>query len=288
MPSRSVTLVILAFWLLMAGWLFHADLLPRWQADEPAPFTIPLMDEPRISLYWRNGRIPREVETLWNVFQNNRSREDLSPGEARTRIEFTEGDDALIFFGEFKAFHGHDRTYPVIKSVSYGRVNWDGELLGMAGQLEARLPPTNPDAQVVLNFEAPVTHGHLWPVWYLDSGERRDEPVPLSARGNILVLTQPMNRVIGLRAGQRWHLPQLNLLAFLTQPAGVPVCTVEAVVGEGELMWFSQKVPCFIIDYLGDEPTRARTWVRKRDGLVLQQEFTHGDRRFLIERQSQQ
>jgi hypothetical protein len=224
---------------------------------------------------------------LWAVHRNEKNRDGATAGQAMNRIEFTEGDDALAFYGWFKVFAPGDRTYPVIRTDSYCRVDWDGDLLGVVGQVEARRPWTNPDPEVVLNFEAPVERGILLPLWHLASGERRDGPVPLSARGGVLVLTQPTNRLVGLHVGQRWRLPQIDFLAFLRPTAGEPIRTVEAVVGEGVLERRLQgSVACFVIDYLGDDDTRARTWVRQSDGRVEQQEFTHGDTRYLIERES--
>jgi hypothetical protein len=288
MPSRFFILLIVGFWLVMAAWLFRRDVWPRLQSDEPTPYVITLVDEPRISLLRRRGR-NREVETRWALHLNEKNNVPGNSGSVVTQIEFAEGDDALAFSCEFRVM-AEDRKEPLIYTASACRVNWDGELLGVVGQLaERRWVPgagLKDELDVILNFVAPVERGYLMPLWYEGPEERAGEPAPLSPRGGVLVLVHPMNRLPGLHVGQRWRLPQIDLMACLG-PGGArdAIRLVEGVVGEDVLRWRSLgEVACFVIDYHGDEQTRARTWVRKSDGLVLQQEFTHGVTRYIIER----
>ena len=65
----------------------------------------------------------------------------------------------------------------------------------------------------------------------------------------------------------------------------VPMLEAEVIVDA--LPWHGQDAPvtCYRIDY--HEPGKkvtARTWVRRRDGLVLQQEAEHQGRRIILQR----
>jgi hypothetical protein len=315
MPPRHLSLILCLFWLAMAVWLCQRDLRPRLRADEPAPFVVTLVDEPRINLIPRVG-----VETHWALYRNSKEGKREADA-ARTRIDFTAGDDALEFHGEFKL--SEPAKNPLVRITSRCRVDWDGNLLGISALVETRELGPRGDMEDALVFAAPVERECLLPRWYLPSVARLGASVPLSLRGSMLVLTHPMNRLPGLRVGQRWHLPQIDLLPPLESavPAAeasfwgffaVPevmgpfldasllfgrtleftprtaIDTVEAHVGTDVLSWRSRgEVPCFVIDYHGDDRTRARTWVRQRDGLVLQQEFTHAGTRYVLERESE-
>ena len=45
MPSRPVTLTIIAFWLLTTAWFVAADIVPTRHTGDPPPYTIELADE---------------------------------------------------------------------------------------------------------------------------------------------------------------------------------------------------------------------------------------------------
>src|SRR5206468_2889997 len=71
MPSRRWVIVILLFWLVMVGWFLHHDILPGIYADEPAPFVVTLMDEPRVSLVRSRpmvqGQQRSPIEMTWTI-----------------------------------------------------------------------------------------------------------------------------------------------------------------------------------------------------------------------------
>jgi hypothetical protein len=81
-----------------------------------------------------------------------------------------------------------------------------------------------------------------------------------------------INKVNGLHAGQRWTVPLLNPVNF--QHLSVPF--LEAEVAAATLTWEGEEVPCYRIDYREpDQRPMARTWVRRRDGRVLEQDIEH-------------
>jgi hypothetical protein len=90
-----------------------------------------------------------------------------------------------------------------------------------------------------------------------------------------------LSRVPGLLAEQCWRLPLLD-----PGLAGMSLTELEARVRLELLDWENHPVPCYKIEYRtpGEQEVRASTWVRQRDGLVLQQDAGFGGREFEIVR----
>src|SRR5215213_6863957 len=77
MPPRWLCVLIVAAWLLLTGWLFYDELLPRLLPGQPPPVTIDLVEEAQV----------RRVATLWTVYQDDRK-----VCVVRTRIEHPRRD----------------------------------------------------------------------------------------------------------------------------------------------------------------------------------------------------
>jgi hypothetical protein len=118
-------------------------------------------------------------------------------------------------------------------------------------------------------------------------------PVPIAAGGTVLNTMQPVNRILGLYEGKTWRIPWIDpleavLASFpgLQQLSGPPrTHYLDAVVRADTLRWDNRDEDCWRIDYA--EPGRkdsARTWVRRRDGLVLQQEARHDHLEMVLRR----
>jgi hypothetical protein len=116
-------------------------------------------------------------------------------------------------------------------------------------------------------------------------------PVPVAAHGNVLNPLHPLNRLRGLRAGQHWVQPMVDPLllavsssvsSLLTPPA---VGQLDADVEPTVLRWNDVEVLCWRIDYRErTAKVAARTWVRREDGLVLQQEASHAGMELILQR----
>jgi hypothetical protein len=128
------------------------------------------------------------------------------------------------------------------------------------------------------------------------------KPVAVSRRGSVFNPRQPVNKLRGLRPGQRWRMPMVDPVTDTLRAAAsqavpgfkfpdLPVLQAEVLSTVQILPLLHQKsmkkdpapnprrsgVPCLVIQYTGDDIS-ARTWVRQSDGLVLRQEATqHGD-----------
>src|SRR5260370_24488375 len=115
----------------------------------------------------------------------------------------------------------------------------------------------------------------------------------VSHRGSVFNPFQPVNKLRGLRLGQRWRLPTVDPLFDIVNAAlskmvpgfelpGLPVLQAEGlptlqVLPPLELKPVEKElsppprrstVPCLVIQYTSDDIS-ARTWVRQSDGLVL-------------------
>lgn len=258
MPSRSVTLAIVLFWLGMSGWLFYREIWPRLQGSEPVPFRIDLEDEVGA----------RSI--FWEVWQNgNRI------GFARTEIR-RRPDRLYDFHSEFR-LHGlrilvlHVRwlqgTYTITAS---------GELRGLSFAVKV-----GGLVESEIKLEGPVEKGMFKPRLRLDRIEIKDnslvkiEPVRVSGQGSILNPMHPLNRISGLRQGQRWKVPYVQPLAVASAPLGgtTTIGQLDAEVTADKIQWHDEQVDCWRIDYAeSGKKVNARTWVRQADDVVLQQE----------------
>ncbi len=128
-----------------------------------------------------------------------------------------------------------------------------------------------------------VRKGQFLPNWQI-SGERRDpvfNPVPLSANGHVYVPFHPFNRLPGLRPGQRWSMPMLDLMAAMNMGQPREIRTVVAVVEETEpVAWHHRPQSVWLVTIRDGD----RVWVRKSDDLVLRQELHFSADSYVLER----
>jgi hypothetical protein len=272
-----VTLGIVTFWLATTGWLFQRDLWPRLRPGQPPPYTIDLVDE---------ARRAQAAPIRWTVF-----RDDQEFGYARTEVRFHEPDDTFELHCRFElkpAPRGGLLPVHIQTVQSQYRITREGQLRAVAVDAHALLAGVEVHGRV----QGEVREQHFLPSVRIESPpgnvlyDKELDPVPVSARGSVLNPLHPLNRVTGLRPGQRWRMPLIDPLAAAVRRPTTDVRFLDAEVlrGTEPLDWHGRAVPCLVIDYRGDD-TRARTWVRLLDGLVLQQEVTLQGERLLLQRE---
>jgi len=261
MPARWMTVTIIAFWLATTGWMVHHEVSLRYRSGEPPPFGIDLTDEvdaPTIS---------------WSVFEKG---ERVGSGNSKVRRR---GDRTFILYSDFRFEKEDFKVLSFRKVTSVTHVNAEGELLDMSAEVEVQNPF---DAEKVLKAKVTgtVENQYLSPQVEVESLK-----VPLNVKikvpGNVLNPMLLVNKYRGVRAGQHWQVPLLNPTSF--KKLSIP--SLDAEVSVAALDWHGQDVPCYRIDY--HEPGKkvtARTWVRQRDGLVLQQEAEHQGRELILQR----
>jgi hypothetical protein len=115
------------------------------------------------------------------------------------------------------------------------------------------------------------------PLLQLWRGPRKFSGGKVAVPVNVLNPMHLLSKLTGLREGQKWTIPLLDPLTSVFPDHGVAeIPLVEATVETDTLTWAGEDVSCFRIDYRPlDKGVTASTWVRRRDGLVLQQEARH-------------
>lgn len=261
MPPRLVTASILLFWLTMTGWLIHREVVPMMIADASPTYQIDLTDEIGSPLVG------------WTVLSDGKR-----IGTATSKIIVN--DDRSF---EFRSTYFFEKLQigPVKFKVadSSFRVSEDGKLLSISATFGLQ-------HDITLELKGEVVNNMLEPRLFRDGVEWKLVDlgkIDLSRQGHVVNPMHLMPRLRGLRAGQSWKITRLDPLSGMQSQIanqlgkqGVAIPTLIAEVKTDILRWNRAEVLCHKIEYYepGKEVT-ARTWVRKRDGLVLQQEASH-------------
>ena len=121
MPPRWLCVLIVASWLLLTGWLFYEELLPRLLPGQAPPVTIDLVEEAQL----------RRTSLNWTAERNGQPAFTL-----KTRIEHPRRD-AFDLVAEFPAKESGLKREGVFTNglrvsrlTSDYRVNAAGDLLG--------------------------------------------------------------------------------------------------------------------------------------------------------------
>lgn len=298
MLPRGVTVLIVMGWLAATAWLFVRDLKPKLFPSGPPPFNIDLVDEAR-----------SQAATRWTVLQYDDQLEAEVPrGYVETAIRYHAGSDTFELKSEFKLW----RSGPVAQGSadvtlrSEYHVTREGSLRDLhtylAGRFEGSVPiELNMNGEVrdgFLHREVKVTLPEEWvramkelppeiqkltsdlmEKMVADLNAKTVPPTNLSGGNSVLEPMQPMNRLPGLRKGQRWSIPLMTSTRFfskLSALAGTQVEWLEAEVltKTQTIDWNDEQVECLVIRYEGGDEINMTQWVRASDGLVLQQEAT--------------
>jgi hypothetical protein len=286
MPSRSIILAIVVFWLATTGWLIYRDLRLRLLPGEPPPYTIDLADE-------------AEMSTIrWSVFRDDHPK---PTGYAKTKVRYNEADDMFEISGEFKLWSSgimqgsadmlFEGVYSVTREGRLRAIDARATLFQATDARTTLLKGT--DVLGSARIEGTVQDRRFKPRLTLDVRGalhlERDLPtVEVSERGNVLNPLQPVNRLGGLRKGQHWRMPLVHPLndaisaavsSLLKQEVpGVSSLDAEVLPETHALEWGHILVPCLVVEFTGED-VRVRTWVRESDGSVLRQEVEqHGEK----------
>jgi hypothetical protein len=313
MPSRGLSLAIIAFWLGMSAWMFWAELWPQWQPGQPPPFQIDMVEE---------VQQVNPPHTYWNVLLNrplNPPRdEQVRPVlHAETWIEFHPGADEFSLHAKMHSRPG-DPPQPGLFQLQHVksecRIKRPGQLRATTfeanGTFSTKLLPAPAKGQFLfsvalrgevredrffshLHAELTDTQSDVQKVY-----DRDLEPIIVSRNGVVLQPLHPLNRIEGLQPGQTWTVPVVDpftaalaasspLLGSLAggehslrarvrlEPDGLPE----------SLPWRDRRKPCLVIDYEGDG-MEGHTWVEQDTGRVLCQEAILMDQRWTLLRQA--
>ena len=272
MPPRLITGAIIAFWLTMTGLLIHREVVPMMLAEVSPHYQPDLTDEIGSPLVG------------WTVLH-----EGKRIGSATSKV--TGNDDGSY---EFRStFHfdklalGPEKLRINIRLMENTyRVTETGKLLAVStkvaahlgGNKEAFAPP-----DITIGIEGEVVNDIFEPRVILPGFEHKLDKIHLRQEGSIVNPMHLVSRLRGLRPGQTWKVKRIDAFQALTEKLmadfgkNMNVPALIAEVKTDTLTWDKREVVCNVIEYweLGKEVT-ARTWVRRSDGLVLQQEASFG------------
>jgi hypothetical protein len=264
MPSRPVTLLIVLFWVAATGWLVYQEIVPRFTAGEPPPYTIDLTDEVGANT------------VQWIVLQKG-----AKVGVGSTHIK-RQADGTFLFNAEFKIerFKLLAFELPKLKVEADYRVTEEGKLLETKAKLKCE-----PGIPFEIAFHGQVRDRQMHPKLKVLLGDQDVNPFPplepfeVSETGNVLNPMHLVHKISGLSVGRTWKVPLMDPLKAAPEAVRdlVPgkqgvLDFVVALVRDEPLEWLGKEVPCFKIEYSkpGEAPLAA-TWVRRRDAIVLQQ-----------------
>ena len=281
MPSRPLVALIVVFWLAANGALFYREVWPHWRPGEPPPFTVDLTEEVAFNKLGTSG-------TTWYVMQKGK-RIGFAVSNVVRLPDRTYELQSVYRFERLGLFN----LIELRKLTSAYHVTEEGELLGLSAEMFLQQPVGRQGGFLEHEFGVTGTvdpeERVLVPKFFynkqpVDFGAIK---VPVVGQGGAVNPLHPINRVNGLSEGRRWRVPLFDPMSadlgkmlpaefreFLTAFEGVTVPVLEAQVRGAVLEWQDEDVPCFLIEYrkpAEPEPV-ARTWVRRRDGLVLQQQ----------------
>jgi hypothetical protein len=279
MPPRPIVFAVLGFWLAANGWLFYREIWPRLRAGEAPAYSIDLAEE-----------VAAEPIS-WDVLYNKKR-----VGLALTRVVF----DAPSRSYDLVCEYSYDKGLPVMalldirKMTSTMRVNRQGEL--KAAHVDVKLRGFTGPAEMKLDLD--IDQGKLTPRLEVRAGaglleqKLKLDPVDVSAGGSILNPMHPLNKVKGLREGMNWRLPDVDPLkaaaaAVINQVPGQQFTfpSLFAEVRATSLNWAGQPVECWVIEYReAGQKVSARTYVRRSDDRVLQQEALHQGNHLVLQR----
>ncbi|MSU80301.1 MAG: hypothetical protein EXS16_19690 [Gemmataceae bacterium] len=258
MPPRPVTGVIIAFWLAMTGWLIQREVVPMLLADVSSVYTVDLTDQIQLSA--------AAFETPWVVLRDGKR-----VGMGKSKV-IAHADDNTYEFRSI--FHFDQLSIGPLRVRSMEntyRVTDESRLLEVSARITA-------EPGLTFDFVGKVTRRKIQPTLRINGEELkmfRLNEIDLSRSEKVVNPLHLLNRLRGLRTKQTWTIPLLDPLRNAMEgAANMTIPELIAIVEDDTLTWENNEVACHKIEYRkrGKEDVVARTWVRKTDGLVLQQD----------------
>ncbi|MBI3823344.1 MAG: hypothetical protein HY289_11795, partial [Planctomycetes bacterium] len=257
MPPRLITAAILIFWLGMTGWLMQREVVPMMLADLSPSIQPDLTDEignPVIS---------------WTILRKGKR-----AGSAQSRIVL-KGEGTLELYSTFNF------AEPILTMTKLECM----ERIADGRRLQAMSIKFETESRLVAEIRGEVVNQKMAPKLFHNGIEVKFLDLGTIDMAHQADVTNPMNlvnRVRDLYDGRTWKVTMFNplqgvqnqLVSDIMKPMMVPALIAQVSVDT--LQWNDEDVVCYRIEYheVGKEVI-ARTWVRKSDGLVLQQESSH-------------
>lgn len=285
MPNRYLFTAIVLFWVGANTWLFYRDILPWLGPGEPPPFTIDLAEE----------ALAHSSDIRWKVIKDGKEK-----GYANTSVRYQNQEDTYELKCEFKLWSGVrapgiepdqviGSTYRVTRDGELREARFEGKLALDTAVITGRFHGKVVENKLIPHLEAEIPFLDMKP-WQMEFS-----PVELSTKGSVLNSLQPLNRLPGLRKGQRWRVPLIDPIKELSRSIKIfgnadlphiPELVAEVSPQTQFLAWGpkAEEVPCLVIGYRGED-FMGSTWVRESDFTVLQQEANHHGEKLTLVRE---
>ncbi len=263
MPSRPVALLIVLLWLSVGAWFVIRDFGPRLASDDSPPYTINVIDEFRQQqIDWRVSRRVGD-QTLRYL-----ARADLTYREKTDTFEY--GCDLVrrnrkrylpgLHFASFQFIYTCDRNGRLLSAELYLR----HELA------EKDKPDKDLEHWIYAKTDAEKVTLR-WDQQWRDPKQGNWKPVPLSSYfRRVLIPFHPPNQMKGLKPGQTWREPMLNLHpdALIkddftsTQPIIWMQAKVHPSTEKTRIRWRSREHRCILLEHTGEKAS-VRLWIQE-------------------------
>ena len=286
MPNRLICLTILAGWIVASYGLFRRDLLPefvvgtppdlraiaragaadagpiRWailaihDSSKAAPAEVPVGEVVTETVRQQDGGIRLDSQAWFDASQwlggSNTPRNTTGIGGGDTPVSRLEGDRIEVYGSCWIDTSGNLESFRV--AIREAGVSAE-DLLAIEGRLR--------------NDRIVIVSSGLLPYF----GPRS---FAYQSRGVVQSSFAPIDRLPGLRVGQRWESAIVNPLTGQVETARSEVSRTHVMTWGGNPITTLEVVT-------RTDAFSARTWVR-RDGLVLRQEVPFPLKRLVLER----
>lgn len=272
MPPRLISVMIVMLFIVVNTSLFYAEILPRIRSWQPPSFNVDLADQA--------GNLRPVVN--WKVLV--RGEEFL---KLRTGVTLVDNqEDEFWLWAEYSqppnAGLKPSRDFLGLKLMrNEFRVHRDGDMLGLQAKMQIE-SLRGVDFPLTLEISGDVSNGLLSPEVKVDSrlGERtfKLEPMEVPVSGSVFQPFLPVHRILGLYLGRTWKQPFFDPLSIafsagvsqggLDQGTGSVIAKVRNDIVD--VMWGGKKIPCFVIDYNGND-LESTIWVGMQNGMVIRQ-----------------
>lgn len=269
MPSALTRFLIVITWLVSMCILIEKDVLPRYLVGNPPDFKSLAINQTEIKTNWRIAVEEGDEKTRPVGRATNITRKRLDGGAT------LESDVQLDASGLFQGtpFQIAEATHFEFSNTTLVTAQ------GLLDQVRADVRVRELGEKPILNIQAvPDNHGKL-EVRFSSSISpilNFNKNINYAPRELVRGGLEPVDRLPGLRVGQRWN-------SQILQPmTGRPEQIQSSVTGMSRIFWNNNPVEVFLVEHKSGTFT-AKTWVRP-DGLVLRQQLPTPIVRLVLER----
>ena len=275
MPSRSLTITVILFWLGTCVWLFQREIWPRAE-----PGAVPLF-----KLYLTDDSQPSPLPVRWDAKQRVAKQNETRVFEYRLTTAVTHQDkakeDTFVLSARLEPPRDPEKAknFVLRRLESEYIVDERRRMIGLTASVVFR-PTISPLAadEDTGEYEGTVERDTCSLSWEKTSGKRADRgkiEVDVSRTGLVLMPLHPVHLMEDLAPGRRWGCYLFDPVDQISakSPSSSPrLIWVNAEVRKEEelLLFHTQERLCQVIDYEGDGgDVRGSTWVDVKDRRVL-------------------